>query len=168
MSYAGPRIEDGSPEEQRSSAEQDADNAGAFSSDPWGLERPGDTIYELDGSAKTDPRDLRHIQLVREAMQYWQSYDAFSRVSMSIGTNQLVTALSYYILGYVLISNHAIIAAWLAVVLFMAIACALIRLDMSLTATEYRIAVLMVLCGPVCTAFCAREWAMVGTDVIIR
>merc|ERR1719326_2636978 len=98
-------------------------NAGAFSADPWGLERPGDAIYELDGSAMTDPKQLRHIQLVRKAMQYWQSYDAFSRVSMSIGTNQLVTALSYYILGYVLISNHAIVAALLAVVLFMAIAC---------------------------------------------
>merc|ERR1719265_2504210 len=65
-------------------------------------------------------------------------------------------------------SNHAIIASWLAVVLFMAIACALIRLDMSLTASEYRISVLMVLCGPVCTALCSREWAANGTDMLIK
>jgi hypothetical protein len=101
-------------------------------------------------------------------MQYWQSYDAFSRVSMSIGTNQLITALSYYVLGYVLMSNHAVVASWLAVVLFMAIACALIRLDMSLTAAEYRIAVSMVLCGPICTAICSREWAAYGTVSVIK
>jgi hypothetical protein len=140
--------------------------SGAFSSDPWGLERPGDSIYELDGSVQTDPRNLRHIQLVREAMQYWQSYDAFSRVSMSIGTNQLVTALSYYVLGYVLVSNHAIVASWLAIVLFMAIACALIRLDMSLTAAEYRTAVVLVLTGPLCTALSTKEWAQYGTDAV--
>jgi len=167
---AGPMIVDAAgdgPEEEGAPAGPGSAAPGAFSSDPWGLERPGDAIYELDGSVQTDPRDLRHIQLVREAMQYWQSYDAFSRVSMSIGTNQLVTALCYYVLGYVLVSNHAIVAAWLAVVLFMAVACALIRLDMSLTSTEYRIAVCMVLCGPLCTAICSREWAAVGTNTII-
>lgn len=166
----GPMIRDAGDllEEGHASAGPAHNAAGAFSADPWGLERPGDGIYELDGSVQTDPRDLRHIQLVREAMQYWQSYDAFSRVSMSIGTNQLVTALSYYVLGYVLVSNHAIVAAWLAVVLFTAIACALIRLDMSLTATEYKVAVLMVVCGPLLTSVCTREWAAVGTDTLIR
>jgi hypothetical protein len=140
----------------------------AFSSDPWGLERPGDAIYELDRAAMTDPKQLRHIQLVRKAMQYWQSYDAFSRVAMSIGTNQLISALCYYVLGYVLISNHAIVASWLAVVLFLAIACALIRLDMSLTSAEYRIAVALVVIGPVFTAICAKQWAASGTDTTVR
>jgi len=162
---AGPMITDGA-ENISGEDRPTASASGAFSSDPWGLERPGDSIYELDGSVQTDPRNLRHIQLVREAMQYWQSYDAFSRVSMSIGTNQLVTALAYYVLGYVLVSNHAIVASWLAVVLFMAIACALIRLDMSLTAAEYRTAVVLVLTGPICTAISTKEWAQYGTDVI--
>jgi hypothetical protein len=139
----------------------------AFSADPWGLERPGDALYYLDSSAKTDPRDLNHIRLVQEAMQYWQSYDAFSRVSMSIGANQLVMALSYYVLGYVLVSNHAVVAAWLAVGLFMAIACALIRLDMSLTGFEYRIAVLLVCTGPICASISARVWAATGPGMPI-
>merc|ERR1719272_1993809 len=50
----------------------------------------------------------------------------------------------------------------------MAIACALIRLDMSLTSTEYIIAVLMVCCGPFCTALCARAWAQSGTVLLVK
>lgn len=146
-----------------------ADSNKCFSADPWGLERPGDDIFELDVSAQfDDPRELPHLQLVREAMQYWQSYDAFARVSMSIGTNQLIMALCYYVLGYVLIANHAIVAAWLAVVLFLAIACALIRLDMSLSFSEFWIAVLLVSCGPICTAISTKEWAQNGTDCAIK
>jgi hypothetical protein len=126
--------------------------------DLWGLERRGDRIYELDGTVRTDPKQLQHLRLVREAMQYWQSYDGFARVAMSMGTNQLVLALSYYVLGYVLISNHAVVAAWLTVSLFMVIAAALIRLDMSLTSLEYKLAVVLVISGPILTAISAQQW----------
>jgi hypothetical protein len=162
-----PEIADASAASATPEASQ-PDSAQTFSADPWGLERPGDQIYELDGAVQTDPRNLQHVRLVREALQYFQSYDAFARVSMSVGTNQLITALSYYVLGYVLISNHAIIASWLAVVLFMAIACALIRLDMSLTAWEYRGCVFLVVCGPVSLAICSRDWALHGTDLLVK
>jgi len=130
------------------------------SADPWGLEGWGDRIYELDGSARADPRTLQHIQLVRAAMAYWQSYDGFARVSMSIGTNQLVTALSYYVIGYVLVSNHAVVAAYLALVLFMAIMIAIIRLDMSLTVNEFRVATLLVVFGPICICASAKMWML--------
>eukprot|EP00928_Gymnodinium_smaydae_P008851 TRINITY_DN13253_c0_g1_i2.p1 TRINITY_DN13253_c0_g1~~TRINITY_DN13253_c0_g1_i2.p1 ORF type:complete len:953 (-),score=162.52 TRINITY_DN13253_c0_g1_i2:190-3048(-) len=129
------------------------------SSDLWGLEAPGDRIYELDGKARVDPNQLRHLRLVREAMQYWQSYDGFARVSMSLGTNQLVTAMSYYVLGYVLISNHALFAALFAVGLFMAIAAALIRLDMSLTSLEYHVSVTLVVGGPFLAAIGCQRWS---------
>mmetsp|Transcript_16720 Transcript_16720/g.35488 ORF Transcript_16720/g.35488 Transcript_16720/m.35488 type:complete len:907 (-) Transcript_16720:136-2856(-) len=128
------------------------------SADLWGLEARGDGIYELDGSVRADPTMLRHLSLVKEALQYWQSYDGFARVAMSMGTNQLVTALAYYVLGYVLISNHAVVAAWLVVLLFMAILAALIRLDMSLTTFEYRVAVILVISGPVLMAVACEQW----------
>ncbi|CAK0905940.1 unnamed protein product, partial [Prorocentrum cordatum] len=84
------------------------------SSDLWGLEGPGDSIYELDGSVRADPqRRPRCTAGDAAAAAYWQSYDGFARVAMSMGTNQLVTALAYYVIGYVLISNHAVIASWL-------------------------------------------------------
>merc|ERR1719199_1842945 len=149
---------DGTPV-QGTAAQASRSHTSVDANDPWGLERPGDGIYELDSVLQTDPRTLRHIQLVREATQYWLAYDAFSRVSMSIGTNQLVTGLSYYVLGYVLVSNHAIVAAWLAVLLFMAIAWGLIRIDMSLTWMEYAVAVPLACAGPILTCACAKSWA---------
>lgn len=139
------------------------------SSDLWGLEGPGDSIYELDGSVRADPQRLRHLGLVREALQYWQSYDGFARVAMSMGTNQLVTALAYYVIGYVLISNHAVIASWLVVMLFMVIAAALIRLDMSLTGLEYRVSVVLVISGPCLLAVAAEQWSrhtQVGDEIV--
>lgn len=35
-----------------------------------------------------------------QAAVYWQTYDAFARVSMSVGINQLMLGMSYYILGF--------------------------------------------------------------------
>ena len=43
---------------------------------------------------------LRHVKLARQAMVFWQSYDAFARICMSIGVNQLLNAASYFILAY--------------------------------------------------------------------
>lgn len=129
-------------------------------SDLWGLEARGDGIYELDGSIRANPDGLRHLQLIQNCMQYWQSYDGFARVAMSMGTNQLVTALSYYVISYVLISNKAVMAAFLVVFLFMVIATALIRLDMSLTGLEFRAAVVLVFAGPCITAMAAQQWAL--------
>lgn len=127
--------------------------------DVWGLERRGEHIYELDGTKRLEIKDMRHVRLVRHAMQYWQSYDGFSRAAMSVGTNQLVTAMSYYVIAYVLVSHHAVVAAWLVVIVFQVIACALIRLDMSLTAWEYKVSVVLIITGPVVNAVAAEEWS---------
>jgi len=128
------------------------------SSDLWGLEAFGSKIQELDGTARADPRQLRHLRLVHEAMQYWQSYDGFARVTMSLGTNQLITALAYYVIAYVLVSNRAVVACWLTVLLFMVIVSALIRLDMSLTSFEYRLSVVLVSSGPIISTLAAHAW----------
>lgn len=154
----GGRPPSGSAEADPRSEPLAADREG--SSDLWGLEARGDDIYELDGSVRSDPHRLRHLRLVREALQYWQSYDGFARVAMSMGTNQLVTALSYYVIGYVLIANHAVVACWLAVMLFMVIAATLIRLDMSLTSLEYRVSVVLVVGGPCLLAVAAEQWSL--------
>lgn len=51
-------------------------------------------------------------------------------------------------------------ACWLVVLLFMVIATALIRLDMSLTGLEFRAAVVLVSAGPALTAFAAQQWRL--------
>lgn len=140
-----------------------------ISADPWGLERPGANIYELDGNLQIDPRKLRHIQLVREAMQYWAASDAFARVCMSIGSQLFAIGLSYYVIGYLLIINHAVVAAWLSVVLLVSASWAFVRIDMSLTAGEYITAFCLLVISPLCILVSATLWAMdrEGTSIQI-
>eukprot|EP00439_Symbiodinium_sp_Y106_P057692 s2181_g8.t1 len=56
--------------------------------------------------------------------------------------------------------KQAIIACWLVVLLFMVIATALIRLDMSLTGFEFRAAMVLVFAGPTLTALAAQQWRL--------
>jgi len=156
-----------SKKKARENAEQGAEydaptgmrNRSKKSADVWGLEGRGDDIYELDGTLRSDPRMLRHMSVIREAQKYWLAHDGLARVALSLGTNQLVTALSYYVIGYVLVSNHAVIASWLVVMLLMVLMAALVRLDMSLTARDYRVSVMLMSTGPCVVAVAASQWA---------
>ncbi|CAK0804484.1 unnamed protein product, partial [Prorocentrum cordatum] len=57
---------------------------GCVAADPWGLERRGDDIAELQpGVNSADVHKQRHVWLMREACRYCQTYDAFCRISMS-------------------------------------------------------------------------------------
>merc|ERR1740123_1834118 len=67
--------------------------------------------------------------------------------------------MSYYVISYVLVSHHAVVAAWLVVIVFQVIACALIRLDMSLTAWEFNVSVILIITGPIVNALAAEEWS---------
>merc|ERR1719352_1471184 len=140
----------------------------APATDTWGLEKSGAGIYELDSSLDTDPRNQKHFQLLRQTQGYWQAYDAFARVSLSVGTSQLVTMLSYFVLGFFLMSNHATVAACLVVVIFSGIAVAMIYLDMSLSGFESNVAVFLAIFGPLATAACAASWLNGGPGWLIQ
>eukprot|EP00434_Breviolum_minutum_P017904 symbB.v1.2.015795.t1/scaffold1190.1/size132987/4 len=91
----------------------------SVATDPWGLEQRGDNIYELNTYSGKEVAELRHIKLLRQAAVYWQTYDAFARVSMSVGINQLMLGMSYYILGYAMLEVKAPCAALGGVLAFM-------------------------------------------------
>jgi len=55
---------------------------------------------------------LEHVKLYRSLQANWQSYDAYSRVCMSMGTNQMLHALTYYVLAYMIIEHGAHMAGY--------------------------------------------------------
>lgn len=121
----------------------------AVAADPWGLERDGeDSIYELGCHQGAEVAGLRHIKLLRQAAVYWQTYDAFARVSMSLGVCQLMLAMSYYILGYVLTQAHAPVPAFAGVVVLMGSAEVVARVDLTLPVGEQRLVQALMLFGP--------------------
>lgn len=129
---------------------------GVAASDPWGLERRGADIYELQ--RRPLPAN-RHVHLVRECMRHSQAYDAFARVAMTLGTILLCQALTYYMLGYVLIQDGSPWAAWASMGVFMAIGSMILRLDVSMTFVDHSSAQVCLLTGPIISSFVGAEWA---------
>mmetsp|Transcript_68008 Transcript_68008/g.172096 ORF Transcript_68008/g.172096 Transcript_68008/m.172096 type:complete len:987 (-) Transcript_68008:87-3047(-) len=124
--------------------------------DPWGLERRGDDIYELQ---RNPLPNLRHAKLVKEAARQWQAYDAFARASMTLGTILQLHALSYYIIGYVLVMDGSPWAAWSSVACFLGAASMLMRLDVSMTSCEDIVAQILLFGGPTLACVAAADWA---------
>jgi hypothetical protein len=104
--------------------------------DPWGLERRGDDFPELAADVNEKAESQKHVLRCRHAAQAYETYDAFCRISMSTGTCSFATFLCYYCLTYVLTENASPVAAWGGMCAYMAIAVALLRLDMKLQSYE--------------------------------
>lgn len=135
--------------------------------DPWGLESWNHDVYELGCDIGSDVAKLRHIKLMRQAAVYWQTYDAFARVSMSIGVNQLMLAISYYILGYACIEVKAPMAGFGGVLILMGGALILAFLDLSLPPGQRNLIFGLLLIGPIIS--CLAAWnAARGTEVSKR
>jgi hypothetical protein len=125
--------------------------------DPWGLESSGDSV-ELSWPYNKECAELRHIQLVRQASQFWQSYDAFARISMSIGANQLMLALSYYILGYVLVQTRSPGAAFAGVAALVGLTQVIAILDMTLPQAHRFIITCLTIAGPGFSCVACYQW----------
>lgn len=124
--------------------------AEAVSSDPWGLERPGNDVEELQpdvNSVKIEQQ--RHIWHVREAGRYYQTYDAFCRVCMSAGTSSLSSFFSFFCLSYVLTENAAPIAAWAGTIAFAAINIIIMGIDLKTSRFHFVLANILLFSSPI-------------------
>mmetsp|Transcript_67341 Transcript_67341/g.161457 ORF Transcript_67341/g.161457 Transcript_67341/m.161457 type:complete len:922 (-) Transcript_67341:110-2875(-) len=131
--------------------------------DPWGLEGTGEQIPELGCPTSSDVGKCRHVKLALKAAIHWQSYDAFARISMSIGVNQLLLAIAYYLLGYIFVEVGVRSSAFLGVAVLVIMQEALTRLDMSLSAWQLHIVQFLLFVGPLFTCLASYFWSR-GTD----
>jgi len=76
---------------------------------------------------------LRHMQLYRQVQGNWQAYDAYARVCMSMGTNQLLAALGYYTISMLFAENDAWLPGVACFMVFSALTYLLCRLDLYLS-----------------------------------
>eukprot|EP00931_Biecheleriopsis_adriatica_P078701 TRINITY_DN5211_c0_g1_i2.p1 TRINITY_DN5211_c0_g1~~TRINITY_DN5211_c0_g1_i2.p1 ORF type:complete len:932 (+),score=185.05 TRINITY_DN5211_c0_g1_i2:145-2940(+) len=127
--------------------------------DPWGLEQRGDNVYELGTHSASETASLRHVKLMRQAAVYWQTYDAFARVSMSVGINQLMLGMSYFILGYAMLEVKAPCAAIGGVFAFMGSAEVITRVDLTLPVMQQRLVQLLVAIGPMMSCVASYLWS---------
>mmetsp|Transcript_159844 Transcript_159844/g.298050 ORF Transcript_159844/g.298050 Transcript_159844/m.298050 type:complete len:980 (+) Transcript_159844:152-3091(+) len=144
-------------DESATLGEANGERPSAFA-DPWGLERGGEDIKGLGCSLASQVADLRHVKLSRQAAAQWQTYDAFARISMSIGAQHLMFAMLYYVLGYMLVEVGCKIAATYGAVMFTVMAETIVKLDMSLSSLELRLAQILLAIGPFFSTVAAHLW----------
>ncbi|CAE7026689.1 Dnah1, partial [Symbiodinium sp. CCMP2456] len=72
---------------------------------------------------------LRHIQLYRELQANWQAYDAYCRVCMALGTNQLLQSINAYCLGVLLSETSSGWAAACCMAVIGSVSWLVVRLD---------------------------------------
>eukprot|EP00747_Dinoflagellata_sp_TGD_P154278 gnl/TRDRNA2_/TRDRNA2_177485_c0_seq1.p1 gnl/TRDRNA2_/TRDRNA2_177485_c0~~gnl/TRDRNA2_/TRDRNA2_177485_c0_seq1.p1 ORF type:complete len:1142 (-),score=332.09 gnl/TRDRNA2_/TRDRNA2_177485_c0_seq1:102-3527(-) len=133
--------------------------AAQCTADPWGLEGRGEGIYELGNWQEPgEIARLRHVKIVRNACAYWQSYEAFSRIAMTMGVYHFCVALAMYVLGYMLIQVGASFASWSGVLVCVTISCLVFRLDMSLPRFQYGVVASLIFAGPALAATASYQF----------
>eukprot|EP00933_Yihiella_yeosuensis_P020844 TRINITY_DN16639_c0_g1_i4.p1 TRINITY_DN16639_c0_g1~~TRINITY_DN16639_c0_g1_i4.p1 ORF type:complete len:881 (+),score=174.01 TRINITY_DN16639_c0_g1_i4:171-2813(+) len=143
-------------------------DADGMASDPWGLERNGVGITELEpGVNSTRIEQQRHVWLIREAAKFFNTYDAFCRVCLSFGTSSLATFFCFWCLAYSCTELAAPVASWGGMAIFSCISLLLLRTDQSLSTKQYIIGSFLLFMPPVLCAVVtfasSRNWGNPGT-----
>lgn len=83
----------------------------------------------LSGSSGALPE--RHVQLFRQLQAKWQCYDAYCRVCMGLGVNQMLQVLSYYSICHTVVENNSPSTGFAMVALFQCTTVAVSVLDLA-------------------------------------
>eukprot|EP00927_Polykrikos_kofoidii_P002189 TRINITY_DN10858_c0_g1_i1.p1 TRINITY_DN10858_c0_g1~~TRINITY_DN10858_c0_g1_i1.p1 ORF type:complete len:982 (+),score=105.44 TRINITY_DN10858_c0_g1_i1:71-2947(+) len=104
----------------------------------------GDTTSDLAAAAANEQNAfqegpanpvafLEHVKVFRRLQSNWQCYDAYARVCMSLGTNQLLHAMTYFSLGLLMSGEDMTVPAMLAIVVFTTASRLIAYLDLRLS-----------------------------------
>lgn len=109
----------------------------------------GDSMVEATDPAMQSVAMMKHVQMFRKLQANWQSYDAYARVCMAMGTHQLLHTLSYCTLCLLVHQNDVPVPAVSCVVIFMAGAFVLGKLDLYLSRNILAVAATLLILPPV-------------------
>jgi len=82
-------------------------------------------------ASKSGAKPERHIELFRHLQSKWQCYDAYCRVCMSMGVNQILQGMSYYCICHTQVENHSPTTGYALVAIFQCTTIGLAILDLS-------------------------------------
>eukprot|EP00929_Paragymnodinium_shiwhaense_P073026 TRINITY_DN3709_c0_g1_i1.p1 TRINITY_DN3709_c0_g1~~TRINITY_DN3709_c0_g1_i1.p1 ORF type:complete len:1047 (-),score=175.60 TRINITY_DN3709_c0_g1_i1:150-3290(-) len=107
-----------------------------------------------------------HVSLFRRLQAKWQCYDAYARVSMAMGINQLLLSVSFYLILVLLVEYRSPTAAYSLCFVFQSCALALAWLDISGVKRRYVFLVQCVSSVPVFLACIALTTAKTDPDTL--
>lgn len=106
-------------------------------------------VVDPDEDVLTPTAQLRHVRTFREVQKNWIAFDAYSRVCMTMGTNQMVHGVCYYMLGALTVeNNNPFVGLPVALVLCVA-TWLIIKLDVYASRRKFFIAGLLFLVAPI-------------------
>eukprot|EP00928_Gymnodinium_smaydae_P051027 TRINITY_DN3456_c0_g1_i1.p1 TRINITY_DN3456_c0_g1~~TRINITY_DN3456_c0_g1_i1.p1 ORF type:complete len:1078 (-),score=190.94 TRINITY_DN3456_c0_g1_i1:67-2844(-) len=97
---------------------------------------------------------LEHVQVFRRLQGNWQSYDAYARVCMQLGTNQFLHTLSYFSLTQLIGGHNVPWPALCCVVVFTTCAWVIARLDLYLSRRILAVAAGLLVTPPTLATVC--------------
>jgi len=81
--------------------------------------------------AESDPRNIidGHIALYRKLQSRWQCFDAYSRTSMALGFNQVIHAITTFMVMHLVFEQYAPFSAFIAMLPLQFVSLVLLNLD---------------------------------------
>jgi len=73
----------------------------------------------------------KHVELFRKLQAKWQCYDAYSRISMALGVNQMIQSVNYFVVGYTMIQTCSPSNGYAATIIFQGCTFGLAFLDIA-------------------------------------
>eukprot|EP00930_Biecheleria_cincta_P058619 TRINITY_DN44426_c0_g1_i1.p1 TRINITY_DN44426_c0_g1~~TRINITY_DN44426_c0_g1_i1.p1 ORF type:complete len:971 (-),score=166.17 TRINITY_DN44426_c0_g1_i1:130-3042(-) len=112
-------------------------------------------MKQADAPVVDDVAKAPHIQKWRELQVHWQAYDAYCRVCMAMGTNQILHAMCYYCLGVMLAElRMSGFAAFCCIVVFSYSAFLILRLDLLVRQRTLVLVGALQIAAPLATCVC--------------
>lgn len=106
-------------------------------------------------AAPSDVALAAHIQEFRDKQANWQAYDAYCRVCMAMGTNQILHSMCYYCLGVMLAELlMSGIAAFFCIIVFAYSAFLILRLDLIVARRTLILIGALQIAAPLLTCVC--------------
>eukprot|EP00931_Biecheleriopsis_adriatica_P116310 TRINITY_DN91972_c0_g1_i1.p1 TRINITY_DN91972_c0_g1~~TRINITY_DN91972_c0_g1_i1.p1 ORF type:complete len:1019 (-),score=186.22 TRINITY_DN91972_c0_g1_i1:51-2735(-) len=73
----------------------------------------------------------KHIELFRKLQAKWQCYDAYARIAMALGVNQMIHSVNYFVVGFTMIQVCSPTCGWCTTIVFQACCFGLMFLDIA-------------------------------------
>mmetsp|Transcript_98416 Transcript_98416/g.317460 ORF Transcript_98416/g.317460 Transcript_98416/m.317460 type:complete len:793 (+) Transcript_98416:188-2566(+) len=100
---------------------------------------------------------MSHLKLYQVLQRKWMCYDAYARVTLSVGTYWLILSLAYYELGWNMCAMGKAFPAIMAALMFCFILILLVYLDVTVSSRELAAVSLLICCGPMLAALGAAQ-----------
>lgn len=124
------------------------EDVGLLRSGSGNQEKPSKPDAQPAPDMTVDPQGPGHLQLYQHLQRKWSCYDAYARITMSMGTFWLALSLAYYEIAWNMCHLGKIFPAVVAAMMLSAIVVLLVYLDIFLSRLELAGASVLVFAGP--------------------